>query len=259
MKNLLILFALIFSCTLFISCSPDEDMPIPTPEPMPMPEPEPELEPDILDIPAAGLQVYMNFNENADDHSDNEHHGIVHGGVYVADRKGAEEGAYHFAAGDYIQLPNDEELGFGGKEPYSIGAFIRLDSLNEDSRSDIITKFNGGVLAGWYLSINGAGGVGAYRNSSPWSIFTDTKLELDTYYHVLSTFDGDILRIFIDGEMIRESAPWSSHPNDDKTPTLIGAIHNGGEISTTFHGDIDDLIIYDRALTDTEIKNMIED
>lgn len=254
MKNSINLLLLLTAFLVFNACGNDDQI-MPTPDP----EPEPELEPEDLDLPAAGLLLYMNFNENVDDQSGNEHHGILHGGEYVADRDGAEEGAYHLERGDYIQLPKNNELGLGGKNPYSIGAFVNLETLMDEGRSIIISKFNGGVLAGWYLAVHDDGTVWAYRNSSPWAVHTDTKIETGKYHHLMSTFDGSILRIYIDGEEIRASAPWSSHPNDTQTATLIGAAHSQNDVVPSFHGDIDDLVIYNRALTETEIKNMVED
>ena len=254
MKNLFNLFLLAALILVVNACGNDDQI-----MPNPTPEPEPELEPEELDLPAAGLLVYMNFNDNVDDQSGNEHHGILHGGEYTEDRDGAKEGAYHLEMGDYIQLPKNHELGLGGSTPYSMGAYVKLGSLLEDGRSMIMSKFNGGVLAGWYLGVDDDATIWAYRNSAPWAVFTDTKIDLDKYYHLMSTFDGSVLRIYIDGEEIRASAPWSSHPNDTQTPTLIGAAHSQNEVVATFHGDIDDLVIYNRALTETEIKNMVED
>ena len=255
MKNLLLLFLLISGSLLFNACAPEDDTPIV----MPDPDPEPDTDPEELDLPKAGLLAYFNFNENVNDQSGNENHGIVNGGEYVSDRDGAEEGAYKFELGDYITLPDDTQFSFGGKAPYSIGAFVKYEKLPEDlGRSIIISKFNGGVRASFYLGISDNEKAAAYRNSIPWGLESAWKVEQNTYTHIMSTYDGEVLRIYINGEE-SSSLPWNSHPGDVLTPTLIGATHSQGEILPRFIGEIDDLVIYDRALTETEIMNMVED
>ena len=256
MKKLTYLLLLLGSLMAFNACAPEDDDPIP----MPMPEPEPEKDPDILDLPASGLQVYLDFNENVDDHSGNDFHGIINGGEYIADRDTAEEGALALAHGDYILLNQEDQLGFGSAAPYSIGGFIRFrrEAGNMDSRMHIISKFNGGVLAGWYLAISAQNQLQAYRNVVPWSMSTAAVLQEETWYHLMVTFDGSNHTLWVDGQ-IAATEVWTTHPNDTQTPIMIGGVHSNHVISPSFSGDVDDIVIYDRALTPTEINNMVED
>ncbi len=257
MKNWNVLFAVIISLILFSACSTDDD-PIIIDPPLP-PPPVVEKDPDVLDLPAAGLQLYINFNENVDDQSGNGHHGIINGGEYVEDRDTAEEGAFKMELGDFITLPNDTELGFGSNNSYSMGAFIKFQrDPSITGRITVMSKFDGGVSAGWYLSVGQNNELQAYRNVAPWSMKTAAVMQEDTYYHIMSTFDGTSLRLYIDGVELAVM-DWGTHPNDTQTPTLIGAAHSGGEVIPTFVGEIDDVFIYNRALTQAEIDNIIED
>lgn len=257
MKNWKVLFAITFVLILFNACNNDDGPMII--DPPPPPPPMEEKDPDVLDLPAAGLELYINFNENVDDQSGNGHHGIINGGEYVEDRDTAEEGAFKMELGDFITLPNDTELGFGSNNPYTMGAFIKYQrDPSVTGRIHVMSKFDGGVSAGWYLAVSQDNQLQAYRNVEPWSMRTAAVLQEDTYYHIMSSFDGTKLRLYIDGV---ESAvmDWGTHPNDMQTPTLIGAIHSGGEIFPSFVGEIDDVFIYNRALTQAEIDNIIED
>lgn len=255
MKNLSFLLLLLTCLVAFNACAPEDDDPTPTP----MPVPVPEKDPDILDLPASGLQAYFDFNENVDDHSGNGFHGIINGGEYIADRDTAEEGALSLGFGDYILLQQEEQLGFGSASPYSIGGFVRFRrEAGNVSRMEIISKFDGGVSAGWYLAISNQNQLQAYRNVVPWSMKTAAVLQEEVWYHLMVTFDGSNHTLWVDGE-IAATEVWTTHPNDTQTPIMIGGVHSNSVITPKFSGDIDDIVIYDRALTPTEINNMVED
>jgi len=257
MKNWKSILSFAFVLMLINACAPDDETMVV--DPPPPPPPMEEKEPDVLDLPAAGLQLYLDFNENVDDHSGNNHHGIINGGEYVADRDTAEEGAFKMELGDYITLPNNEELGFGGASPYSMGAFIKFKrDPSVTGRITVMSKFDGGVSAGWYLSVSQENTLQAYRNVEPWSIKTGAIMQEDAYYFIMSSFDGQKLRLYIDG-IEQAISDWTTHPNDMQTPTLIGAAHSGGTVIPTFVGEIDDVFIYDRALTQAEIDIIYED
>ena len=255
MKNLSFLLLMLMTCLVgFNACAPEDDDPIVDPMPAP------EKDPDVLDLPASGLQAYLDFNENVDDQSGNEFHGVINGGEYIADRDTAEEGALSMAQGDYIQLNQEDQLGFGSAAPYSIGGFVRFrrEAGNMDSRLHIISKFNGGVAAGWYLAISAQNQLQAYRNVVPWSMTAAAVLQEEVWYHLMVTFDGSNHTLWVDGQIVATEV-WTTHPNDTQTPILIGGYHSNHVIIPTFSGDIDDIVIYDRTLTPTEINNMVED
>lgn len=80
----------------------------------------------LMDI-GDGLIVYYPFNGNANDESENGHHGIVNGAALTADRFGRTNGAYEFdGTDDFIQLPGTSllELDF----PISTSVWVSLSS-----------------------------------------------------------------------------------------------------------------------------------
>ncbi len=73
------------------------------------------------------------------------------------------------------------------------------------------------------------------------------------FHHVVITYDGDYLRLYLDGELNNQSAtrksPYSaSIPGG--IPFTIGSLSDG---SWPFNGIIDEVFLFDRALSDAEI------
>jgi len=205
-----------------------------------------------------GLVTYFTFEGNADDLSGNNFHGSIQGARPTADRFGNQNGAYLFdGTDDFISLGNVEEMSFGGAESYTMAAWVRVDSV--DYTSVIVSKWNGGVLAGWYLGLSKSRQALAYRNVSPWTIGTEEVMPADEFVRLIASYDGTAweLILYINGELLR-TQPWTTHPHDRRTPVLIGARHSRSEVATFYQRVIDDIRIYDRLLSEEEITYLAE-
>ena len=74
---------------------------------------------------------------------------------------------------------------------------------------------------------------------------------LDQWIHVAGRWDGAVSTLFVNGAQVAQKAmPAVMFDTHD---LLIGADENTGAPAYQFHGRIDDLQLYDRALSDTEI------
>lgn len=205
-----------------------------------------------------GLVAYFSFEGNADDLSGNNYHGSVQGARPTADRFGNQNGAYLFdGTDDFISLGNVEEMSFGGAESYTMATWIRVDSTKRTNI--VVSKWNGGVLAGWYMGVSNTNKAMAYRNVPPWSIGTEEEVPADEFVHLIASYDGETreLMLYINGELLR-TQPWTTHPHDRRTPVLIGARHTSSEVATFYKGVIDDIRIYDRLLNEEEITYLAE-
>jgi len=78
-----------------------------------------------------------------------------------------------------------------------------------------------------------------------------------TWVHIAGTYDGSIVRLYVDGEAIM-SQPMTGHFMPDTTPFLLGANGNGlvGGPSERFPGRIDEIMLYRRALSADEIAQL---
>ncbi len=74
-----------------------------------------------------------------------------------------------------------------------------------------------------------------------------------TWHHCAATFDGRMMRVFLDGQLIGERERPGSITTDASAPGFIGSSNGTGEF---FQGGIDDLRIYRGALTSDQINAM---
>jgi hypothetical protein len=74
---------------------------------------------------------------------------------------------------------------------------------------------------------------------------------LDVWNHFALTWDGATKRLVLNGTEIKRGAASSVFDDD---AMLIGADREDGVLSEGFVGQLDELRIYDRALTDPEIS-----
>jgi len=95
---------------------------------------------------------------------------------------------------------------------------------------------------------------GAYRLA-----FSDELVQQDKWYHVAGTYDGAKGYLFVDGVKQADFISVSGSITNSTLPLLIGANPDSGNPpDKVFNGTIDDVRIYDRALTASEIEAMYE-
>ena len=176
-----------------------------------------------------------------------------------------------------ITVPGEGKQGLGLRcdggfveEPHAAGldateltaeAWIWMDAYpSGDSRRWIVNK-NGNEWreSHWALMVRGPD-VGAYLNIGggeanmleAWS--GDEPLELNTWHHIACTYDGEDLRAYCDGEQVAETKIGRER-TPGATPLSIARRQDG---YNTFTGRIDEVAVYDRALTPDEVKARFE-
>jgi hypothetical protein len=112
----------------------------------------------------------------------------------------------------------------------------------------------------WQLCIEGlAGGANQWLDISEQgppadALYTPATIALGVWYHLAITYDGTTKTIYVDGAPL----PTTTHPTtpieyDDGDVTLGCDLLTNGTIDVPFHGALDDVRIYDRALSPAEI------
>jgi hypothetical protein len=239
------------------------------------PTPTPTLEPTATHTPgdsptpsptpdATGNLAHWKLNEGAgqtaSDSSGNGRHGTVAGAHWVPGYEGAALG--FDGSGDYVDVGNDLF------DQYTVGtitAFIKADALTgqtifasgSDSDANYFFKF---------FVFNISGGLhlfaGTKAPTNNWVRSTST-LNLNQWYHVAVTSDGNQWRLYINGveeTLVNYSGNnvgnWFSAVDNGTNSYLIGSLQSALTIKETFTGDIDDVRIYGRALSGQEILDL---
>ena len=93
------------------------------------------------------------------------------------------------------------------------------------------------------------GGVGF--GSPQGDVGTPMRLPLNTWKYLAGTFDGSTFRFYVDGALVGTGNGTLDTPNSE--PLKIG--HSGNcSLSSLWQGFIDEVRIYNRALSDEEIE-----
>ena len=96
--------------------------------------------------------------------------------------------------------------------------------------------------------------VGAFADMA-----SNGTIEADTWSHVTITYDGAAMNIYINGELDTEGAPgWGGQALKLDTKLSIGRIGANVVFTENFSGIIDEVSIYDRALSAEEVKQNSE-
>jgi hypothetical protein len=210
-----------------------------------------------------GLVAYYPFCGSAADWTGNGHDGAVNGASLTADRFGQPGFAYSFdGVNDRITVPHDSQLNVSSSQ-WTTVAWVWF-TAGEDRY--FLEKLDG-ASDGWAVAIvNGAiNGRLESPNSSTYSlnVYTEGALSSSAWHCVAVVWDAtatnavNAIKIYVDGALqprTQTSGSYSPGQSYDTTANLEIGNHNGYNF---FAGDLDDIRIYDRALSASEIQEVL--
>lgn len=203
-----------------------------------------------------GLIARYTFDGNANDVSGNNNHGTLVGGITLTtDRFGAANRAYSFnGSNSYISVPASASLNSpttGCTQAawvYLYGTSLVGSGFNPLLMKSLTTE-NGFM----YRMIANPDYIGAAFNTWNTAMSAAQATPLNQWHHVATVFNGSTVRYFYDGAFIG-TQPMVMTITADNRPLTIGADTPG--VFEIFNGKIDDVCIYNRALSDADILQL---
>jgi uncharacterized delta-60 repeat protein len=205
-----------------------------------------------------GLVAYYPFNGNANDWSGNGNNGTVIGATLIPDRFGIPNAAYSFdGVSDIITVPD-----FPGADAnaHTMSIWMQANSWTNipspNPYVDIFGKDNG--VSGtrqWVCQ-------GLQTGQIKWAVFTSTgeydlvsasQLQTGQWYQVVTVWDGTNESVFINGTF-DSSIPAPGTLVQGSAPVRIGG--NPDDAQQFFGGNLDDVRIYNRALSSNEVATL---
>ena len=214
---------------------------------------------------SVGLIAYYPFNGNANDQSlyvvenQDANDGSVNGASLGIDRNNVANSSYDFdGIDDYIDIGDPDILDLGASN-YTYSLWFRTDAMGINYY--MLSKYESGGTNAF-----GIGTVGTDRIYSFFagdvhldgvSIDGTRNINDGAWHHVVMAIDLDNFEynLYLDGVLEgAKSFPVTSSGIDSDYPLLIGKIVDG----QNFDGSIDDVRIYNRALSGAEITALYE-
>ena len=219
-------------------------------------------------IDDGSLVAYYNFNNDAAgnvyDDSGKGNTGQLKGNAQIVDGELLLDGN-----GDYVDVPNSNSINIEGSE-LTISVWINPNQLKESIKGIIVAKDTGSGSArdGQYSlgtrSNKAAGYVwpalnpdGSSEFCTWWAGRTGNELNIGEWQHVVMTYDSSDAKIYINGDLDSSQATnGCSISKKDTTNLAIGGYSNGRFSRLGFDGMIDNVRIYNRALSEAEIQEL---
>ncbi|HTQ50900.1 MAG TPA: LamG domain-containing protein [Candidatus Acidoferrales bacterium] len=200
-----------------------------------------------------GLVAYYPFNGDANDASGNGDNGTVNGAILTMDRNGITNSAYNFnGTNNYISFPT---VPTAQVDNWTISAWLKPGSTNQIGIAIGMGFDNGSTGNGYSLGI--AEPVAMTPGNQMFSLFgglgqvpggyhfTDTN----QWYQAVMLRSSGVLKFYLNGVQTPNTST--------STPLTPAAFRIGSNIGLRFfNGVIDDVRIYNRALSSNEVASL---
>ena len=171
---------------------------------------------------------------------------------------GHRDRGYRFGGttNSYIFVPFSADL--SAAPGYTAATWINLESYRSGQGYNCILSkpLNGGDFDSYSMCIQDDSLALFYSaNASTPDFLLGPTVPLNSWHHLAMTWDGTTKRGYFDGAKVNEIATLVA---SDTSNLLIGADNNSGAPVYQIQGALDDVMIWQRALTDTEIATLAQ-
>ena len=203
-------------------------------------------------VPQYGLLGYYPFNGNPNDVSSNAAHLSNNGAVLTTDRFGNASAAYSFNGVSQNLINNTPNFTFSSTSSFTYSFWY---NRNVTSTTGVIIM-NATNAAGNFIWLFQAGPTnmqyGTNKQQSAW-IWVPTTTTTNTWTHIVCVYNAGVMTLYKDNVMIGTGLfTYTTGVTSANMPLYVGR----GVGGNYFNGKIDDVGIWNRALTTCEINDL---
>lgn len=204
---------------------------------------------------AQQIVAYYDFNGNAKDVSGYANHASIHGATLTQDRFGRANQAFLFdGVQSQLSAINSPLL---QSPTTSVSFWVRVDEI--PAQGEVYILSHGGWQERWKVSLP-SHGKPIWTTHAGGSCCSDldsgTPLEVGTWTHLVMVHDGAKEKIYLNGVLANER----DYAGDlDATTQPLGMGYAPIDNAYFFKGALDEVAIYDGALTDVAIASLYAD
>ncbi|HWX21845.1 MAG TPA: LamG-like jellyroll fold domain-containing protein, partial [Candidatus Binatia bacterium] len=219
-----------------------------------------------------GLVLYFSFDQPPENGVVRDESGLGNDGHVVGAQwtpQGRRAGAFQFdPTNSYIRVPNNDSL---NPSRITLAAWIKTSRggqlwrriFDKDCSNGIALSVRGEFTPGQHrqgkLALEVGVGSGPGRGEA--EVDSDGPVNDGLWHHVVTTCDGDEARCYVDGKLQASVAHWQSALPRNSFDLTIGInLANPNprfdDIGTSFDGVMDEVMIFNRALSADEVRQL---
>jgi PKD repeat protein len=215
----------------------------------------------------SNLVICMPMDGNANDYSGNSNNGLVSGATPTVNRFGVANSAYHFdGINDFISVATSTSISnIENNDEISISAWCNINAWYQNYNVfAVVDKYNSINDLGWSLSLqnpatnfSGTGILFVPNFPLQSSVYTYSAASTFTFnqwhfYAITFSKSNQLFKAYQDGVLTNTIATSGLALENTNSLLYIGYSPNGPDEYSD--GDMDELRIYNRALSDQEIN-----
>jgi PKD repeat protein len=222
-----------------------------------------EREGYILVVPGADLAAFFPFNGDINDVGPHKLTSTQTGSLSfsTADRKSQADAAAAFDGASIIEVQDHNALNFEGTN-FTVSSWVKTDRTAKMMVWQESGKNGSGDNQAWLrlgdnatdrklrFAVEDSGG-GAILNVGSEADVTDNG-----WHHVVCVREGSTTRVFIDGVQVKETKSAAVKDVSNEQNFKIGAQDGASGFNNFFTGSLDDMVIYNKALTPAEVSTL---
>lgn len=212
-----------------------------------------------VDVDSANLELHYAFNEATGsavyDASDNNRDGTLNGGPEWITCEGADS-ALELNGYEFVDLGSDSTI-LDNAEAFSISVWVKPNQVPFASHEGIVGFGDSSRRSPWIWGKSGTSKLrAAFYNevgTVDGSLESTNDLQADTWTHVTVTWDGSTCRLYLNGNQEDFAGTTGTSLVDSNGIKYIG--YTSG--LNYWNGLLDDLRVYNRALSDIEVSDVV--
>lgn len=208
-------------------------------------------------IPTRGLRGSWSFNGNPNDLSGNNLHGTVNGALLTHDRFGNSQSAYSFnGTTSSIDIPLSNLFNFSSNDSFSISLWVKTNNIGNCQGLVVKSPSNGAWEYGLYLTVPNCGSslqqpLAMMGKDNLHLMYSTTSLN-SNWHHLVGVYKNKNWYLYVDN--VLEATYLNYSVNTASSQISFGK--KGTAADSYFSGSLDDIRIYNAALSLTEIGQL---
>ena len=215
-------------------------------------------------IPTQGQVAYYSFNNNANDGSGNNNHGIISGGTFTTDKNNTSNTAYQVAVQGGIRVANSNSLKFTTGFSFSVWVMplstAGIDGYGRNNNYGYHPIFSKNCdRLNFYAGLGYSSQQECSFNAGTWyggNSVDKIPFSVGSWMHLAASYDGAQMKLYKNGKLLSTKVTKIDFTDSNNANLVIGGMNCWGYY---FNGKIDELRLYNRSLTDAEVLALFQD